>query len=153
NASRLGIHNIEPHIMDAGVFNEKLVEKFDRVLVDAPCSGLGIIRKKPEIKWFKSMEEIKGLYPIQESILKNASGYLVNGGALVYATCTLNVKENEYRVRNFLKENRDFYIDRLFFGKRDNFLYSEEGMLTILPDKDMDGFFIARLIKGLKNEA
>lgn len=149
NAERLGISNIKTRVMDAALFNPNLREKFDRVLVDAPCSGLGIIRKKPEIKWVKTMDEIKGLYKIQEHILKNASSYLKKGGILVYATCTLNVEENEKRVLSFLKENKDFSIDKLFFGERDNFIYTEDGMLTILPDRDMDGFFIARLIKNV----
>lgn len=149
NAERLGISNIKTMVTDAAVFNPNLREKFDRVLVDAPCSGLGIIRKKPEIKWVKTMDEIKGLYKIQEHILKNASSYLKKGGILVYATCTLNVEENEKRVLSFLKENKDFSIDKLFFGERDNFIYTEDGMLTILPDRDMDGFFIARLIKNV----
>lgn len=147
NAERLGIENISAKVMDAAVINNEFVEAFDRVLVDAPCSGLGIIRKKPEIKWFKSRKEIEELYSIQNKIIKNASLYLKKGGILVYATCTLNKEENEERIHSFIKENNDFEIDKLFFGNRDNFKYTNEGMLTILPDKDMDGFFIAKLIK------
>ncbi len=147
NAERLGIENISAKVMDAAVINNEFIEAFDRVLVDAPCSGLGIIRKKPEIKWFKSRKEIEELYSIQNKILKNASLYLKKGGILVYATCTLNREENEERIHSFIKENNDFEIDKLFFGNRDNFKYTNEGMLTILPDKDMDGFFIAKLIK------
>lgn len=148
-ANRLHINNITAEVMDAAVYNEKLHESFHRILADVPCSGFGIIRKKPEIKWTKDMKEIQGLYSIQESILNNASKYLKKGGVLVYSTCTLNKKENEDRIYAFLKENKDFSIEELNFGKRDNFIYNEDGMLTILPNKDMDGFFIAKLIKKL----
>nr|WP_139904515.1 16S rRNA (cytosine(967)-C(5))-methyltransferase RsmB [Clostridium thermarum] len=149
NAKRLHIENISAKVMDASVYNEEFDESYHRVLVDVPCSGIGIIRKKPEIKWTKTMKEIEGLYSMQDKILNNASRYVKKGGILVYSTCTLNRAENEERIYSFLEKNNDFTLETLNFGQRTNFIYSADGMLTILPDKDMDGFFIAKLKKKL----
>jgi 16S rRNA (cytosine967-C5)-methyltransferase len=149
NAKRLHIENLSAQVMDASVYNDKFNEAFHRVLVDVPCSGFGIIRKKPEIKWTKTMKEVEGLYSMQDIILKNASKYVKAGGVLVYSTCTLNTAENEDRIYSFLKQNSEFSLEVVSFGQRDNFIYNKDGMLTILPDKDMDGFFIAKLIKKL----
>lgn len=145
NASRLGLKNIAAEVVDATIFNEKLQEAFDGVLVDIPCSGLGIIRKKPEIKWTKTQKDMEALYHIQDRILENACKYVKRGGTVVYSTCTLNIMENEKRINKFLKNNKDFEIEKLDFGEHNNFLYNDSGMLTILPSTDMDGFFIAKL--------
>lgn len=145
NARRLGIKNIHAEVADATKFNDKLQATFDGVLVDVPCSGLGIIRKKPEIKWTKTQKDMEALYHIQESILENACKYVKKGGTVVYSTCTLNVMENEKRIYKFLKKNKEFEIEKLNFGIHNNFLYNDSGMLTILPSAEMDGFFIAKL--------
>lgn len=145
NAKRLGIPNIYADVSDATVFNDKFQESFDSVLVDVPCSGLGIIRKKPEIKWTKTQKDMEALYHIQDRILENACKYVKRGGCVVYSTCTLNVMENEKRIYKFLKKNKEFEIEKLNFAEQTNFLYNDSGMLTILPSPDMDGFFIAKL--------
>ncbi|NLP28682.1 MAG: 16S rRNA (cytosine(967)-C(5))-methyltransferase RsmB [Clostridia bacterium] len=145
NAKRLGIPNIHADVSDATVFNDKFQESFDSVLVDVPCSGLGIIRKKPEIKWTKTQKDMEALYHIQDRILENACKYVKRGGCVVYSTCTLNVMENEKRIYKFLKKNKEFEIEKLNFAEQTNFLYNDSGMLTILPSPDMDGFFIAKL--------
>lgn len=149
NAKRLGINNIKAAVVDASKFNDNLQETFDEVLVDVPCSGLGIIRKKPEIKWTKTQKDMEALYHIQDRILENACRYVKKGGVVVYSTCTLNMMENEKRISKFLKNNKEFEIEKLDFGEHNNFLYNNSGMLTILPRADMDGFFIAKLRKKI----
>jgi 16S rRNA (cytosine967-C5)-methyltransferase len=145
NAERLGISNIELKVMDASVYEEKFKDYAHRVLIDVPCSGLGIIRKKPEIKWNKSFKDIKDIISIQEKIIKNAANYVVPGGMLIYSTCTINKSENEDVVNKFLKGNSNFKLEKIDIGQRDNLIYSENGMATILPNDKMDGFFIAKL--------
>ncbi|WP_055667869.1 16S rRNA (cytosine(967)-C(5))-methyltransferase RsmB [Desnuesiella massiliensis] len=147
NAKRLKIKNIEVAKLDATAFNEDLVNKADRVLMDVPCSGLGIIRKKPEIKWFKTKEELKAIIEIQRKIMKNGARYLKSGGIMVYSTCTLNKEENEENVKWFLNNNKEFSLDKIYFGNVENIIYNENGSVTILPNMHMDGFFIAKFKK------
>jgi 16S rRNA (cytosine967-C5)-methyltransferase len=135
--------------MDAGVYNKELRENAHRVLIDVPCSGLGIIRKKPEIKWNKSIKELTEIVNIQRRIITAASQYVQIGGILIYSTCTLNKKENEEVINWFLKNNNNYTIEKIFIGESENLLYHKEGMLTILPNENMDGFFITKL-KRLK---
>lgn len=149
NAKRLGITNIKAEIMDASEFNENFANCFDRVLADVPCSGLGAIRKKPEIKWNKSLNDMKNIIKKQKLILSNASKYLNKDGILVYSTCTLNKDENESIIKWFLKNNPDFKSEKLHIGEYDNILYNDIGNVTILPNKKVDGFFIAKLRKIL----
>ncbi|KYH35915.1 ribosomal RNA small subunit methyltransferase B [Clostridium tepidiprofundi DSM 19306] len=149
NLIRLGINNVKCSIMDAEKYNESLKNSADRVLIDVPCSGLGIIRKKPEIKWNKSNNQLNALVKIQRNILMNASRYVKVGGSILYSTCTLNKDENENNILWFINNNTNFEIEPLYFGKGDNLLYSKEGYVTILPNEYMDGFFICK-IKRLK---
>ena len=134
-AKRLGLSIVVPSLGDAAVFNPSL-EKADRVLCDVPCSGLGIIRRKPEIK-YKSPESLENLPEIQLQILRTACEYLKVGGRLVYSTCTLNKSENEDIVNRFLSENKSFAL----------VCDGESGaMTTLMPHKNnSDGFFIAVL--------
>lgn len=145
SAKRLGISIVDARIQDGCVFNGTIALA-DKVLCDVPCSGIGIISKKPEIK-YKPEEEIKNLYEIQANILNNASKYLKVGGILVYSTCTLNKKENEDIILEFLKQNKDF--KPLIFGDvLGKMEYSNEFMVTLNPIKDnCDGFFICRMQK------
>ena len=107
--------------------------KYDKILVDAPCSGFGIMRRKPEIR-YKTYEDVKNLPEIQYAILENASKYLKDDGLLVYSTCTLEKKENIDVVEKFLENNSDFYLDKV--------------AKELYPNIDnTDGFFIARLKK------
>lgn len=135
-ASRLGLKSIKPYVGDALVFDESLGTA-DAVLCDAPCSGLGIIRRKPEIK-YKKLESLKDLPDIQFKILTNSSKYVKPGGTLLYSTCTLLKRENKDVCNKFLKENPDF---TLVIPSED---ISDEKYLTLLPAKNGgDGFFIA----------
>ena len=129
SAKRLGLSIIKTKVSDATVYDEGLGE-FDYILCDAPCSGLGVIRRKPDIK-YKAFEEFDSLCEIQLKILKNAVKYLKKGGKLLYSTCTLRKKENEDIVNAFLSENKDFKCE-----------YSH----TFMPHTDgTDGFYCALL--------
>ena len=144
NANRLGIDIIETRTYNGEEFNEEFENSFDRVLIDVPCSGLGIIRKKPEIKWEKKESDISSIQNIQRNIMKNAAKYVKKDGLLVYSTCTLNLKENDGNVKWFLENNPDYEIEKVFFGTLDNMIYDKLGYVTILPNKSMDGFFMAK---------
>jgi 16S rRNA (cytosine967-C5)-methyltransferase len=147
NTSRLGITNVVCSKLDASMYTEKLTSQGDRVLIDVPCSGIGIIRKKPEIKWTKDIEGTTSLIDIQRKIMINASKYTKAGGKLIYSTCTLNKDENEENIKWFLNKYPQFCLEPLYFGKFDNVIYHEEGYVTILPNENMDGFFIAKMKK------
>lgn len=144
-AKRLGIKIIKTALGDGTRFNRE-IKKADRVLCDVPCSGLGIIRRKPEIK-FKNPDDFQFLPTVQLSILKNASNYVKAGGILVYSTCTTNKKENEEVINQFLSENNSFKPLQLSsilstIDHMGNF------MTTLMPHiNNCDGFFIAALQK------
>ena len=147
SCDRLGLKNVEISKWDATLINNEFINKADRVLLDVPCSGLGIIRKKPEIKWNKNIDEISSLINIQRKILSNGSKYLKPGGILVYSTCTLNKKENEDNINWFLEKNNDYEAVKIDLPSFHNFNKTSEGYLTIFPDEFMDGFFMAKLKK------
>lgn len=140
-AKRLGIDIIAVEVRDGTVADESLFEAFDRVLCDVPCSGYGVLAKKPEIR-FKPLEDVKDLPDIQLSIAKNAAKYLKRGGIMVYSTCTLLPEENEENVTRLLAECPELELVPFTVGD----IVSETGMLTLTPDvHGTDGFFIARL--------
>ena len=142
--NRLGLTNVEVQNFDASILDENSIDKFDYVLADVPCSGLGIIRRKPEIK-YKLKKEIKDLPIIQRKILDNASKYVKVGGNLLYSTCTILDSENIEVINSFLNENNNFElvpIDEVNVDL-DN---QEKGYLKIYPNiHGMDGFFISKL--------
>lgn len=143
-AKRLGLDNVYTYLSDASIYNENY-GMADRVLCDVPCSGLGIIRRKPEIR-FKKFDDIDNLPDIQYRILCNAVRYLKDGGRLVYSTCTLNPKENSEICDRFLAEHPDFEaVEVLPEIKR----YKQgDKYLTLMPHiHSTDGFFIAAFIK------
>ncbi len=143
-AERLGLSCIKPAVNDATVLNEGF-PKADRVLCDVPCSGLGIITKKPEIK-YKKLDDAKALLPIQKEILNTSSKYVKSGGKLVYSTCSINPNENRKICDAFLKENPDFSSIRAL---PDIERTVEEGdYLTLFPHKNnCDGFFVAVFVR------
>lgn len=147
NCERLGITNVTFKEMDATKLEATLVGVADRILIDVPCSGIGIIRKKPEIKWNKKRKDLKQLVLVQREIMKNAWQYLKEGGVMVYSTCTLNKEENEENIEWFLKEFKDASVETFFVGKGRNLKYDKVGSLTILPDDEMDGFFVTKIKK------
>ncbi|WP_455525843.1 16S rRNA (cytosine(967)-C(5))-methyltransferase RsmB [Peptostreptococcus stomatis] len=145
-AERLGLKNMEAKLGDALVLNEDYIGKFDYVLCDVPCSGMGIVRRKPEIK-YKKEEEVENLPDLQYQILENASSYLKEGGILIYSTCTIFKQENTDVVDRFLNNHKDYELDDL--GPIKEFLgIGDKGLVKILPDRyEMDGFFICRMKK------
>lgn len=139
-AARLGITNIECIVNDAAVYNENL-PMADRVLCDVPCSGLGIVRRKPEIRC-KPLDTLKELPPIQSKILDTASHYVKKGGTLVYSTCALNPKENENVCKSFLDSHPDFKSKLPSYACEGMFI--RDGFITLMPHiNGTDGFFIA----------
>lgn len=144
-ASRLGISCIEAVLADASVLHAPWRELADVVLCDVPCSGLGIIRKKPEIR-YKDEHAIETLPVLQARILQNCAQYVKAGGTLVYSTCTILQSENEDVVRAFLTENTDF---RAVSWSHPVCCDVQDGMVTLLPGiHQTDGFFIAKLRKN-----
>ena len=146
SVERLGLKNVYVERGDAAVIDEDSLGKFDYVLADVPCSGLGIIRRKPEIK-YKEKSEIKDLPNIQSKILENASKYLKVGGILIYSTCTIQDNENINIVNEFIKNNENFELVPINEVNVD--LDNEDkGYLKIYPNiHGMDGFFITKLRK------
>lgn len=141
-AQRLGLSIVQPTLQDAAQFRAEWAGKADSVLCDVPCSGMGIIRKKPEIR-YKDAQEIQELPAIQKSILENCAQYVKPGGTLVYSTCTILERENQAVVQEFLTQHAEFQAEPIshpVFGT------SESGMITLLPSiHNTDGFFIAKL--------
>lgn len=138
-ANRLGIDIIKTRAQNGKVENPEMIDSFDRVLCDVPCSGLGVIFKKPDIK-YKDVESINNLPSVQYDILSNCSKYVRVGGVLVYSTCTINKKENEDNVKRFLSENDSFVLDTFKVGDM------EHSMHTFFPHiEKTDGFFIAKM--------
>ncbi len=143
-AKRLGLENVFSYLSDASIFNENY-GLADRVLCDVPCSGLGIIRRKPEIR-FKSRTDIDNLPELQYRILCNATKYLKDGGRLVYSTCTLNPKENSEVCDRFLNEHPEFSAVEIMPEMP---RYADERYLTLMPHiHSTDGFFVAAFCKN-----
>ena len=146
-ADRLELVNIRAMQRDATQSNEAWEQCFDTVIVDAPCSGYGIIRKKPDIR-YKDPDTMKDLPALQQQILQNQSRFVKKGGTLMYSTCTLVRAENEGVVERFLQKNPEFYLESLELPNI--FPKNTTGMLTLVPGEyDTDGFFIARLRRNV----
>jgi len=142
-AQRLGIENLSARLQDATGYVPEWDSYFDVLICDVPCSGYGIIRKKPDIR-YKNPADMAGLPELQLQILKNQARYVKPGGVLIYSTCTLVRAENEGVVEAFLKDNDDYTLEPLPLP--DVFPKNESGMLALVPGQyDTDGFFIARL--------
>jgi 16S rRNA (cytosine967-C5)-methyltransferase len=147
---RLGIKIVRTKIGDA--VNTLPVPgeiKFDRVLADVPCSGFGTLRRNPDLKWRREREDLKKLSQLQLAILKNLSGYVSEGGLLLYSTCTVFHEENEDVVERFLSEHRGFKLDSLVevLPERYHFFIKKGYFKTFPPADELDGFFAARLRK------
>ena len=142
-AKRLGLTNITARLQDASAFVPEWENAMDAVIADVPCSGLGIIRKKPDIR-YKNLKETEELPQLQLEILQNQARYVIKGGLLLYSTCTVLRRENADVIKAFLTRHGDFTTEPLplpgVFPK------NETGMLTLIPGQyDTDGFFICRL--------
>ena len=156
NIARMKTGNITTKIADATIFNPEWEEKFDTVLADVPCSGLGVIGKKQDIKYRITEEGLNDLYELQKKIILNVSKYVKKGGYLVYSTCTINRKENEDAIKEFMSTSKFSLTDLTFtpnsLHNSSDRTNSEEtktetnGYMTLLQGiNDTDGFFIAVL--------
>ncbi|MGN1017106.1 MAG: 16S rRNA (cytosine(967)-C(5))-methyltransferase RsmB [Faecousia sp.] len=142
-AKRLRLPNIRALEQDASRYVPQWEGKMDFVIADVPCSGLGIIRKKPDIR-YKNLSETETLPQLQLEILRNQARYVRPGGVLLYSTCTVLKRENEEVAAAFLRENGEFFPEPLALPKC--FPQNDTGMLTLIPGQyDTDGFFICRL--------
>lgn len=150
NAKRLGIQSIRTKSGDSREL-DSIYEpaSFDRILVDAPCSGLGVIRRKPEIKYNKTERDLESLTEIQEQLLDMAYRLIKDDGIIVYSTCTVEYEENEGMVRRFLENHPDMATASLDALANNNSLAVKDDMLQVLPQHfGGDGFFVAAFRKG-----
>ena len=148
NSKRLGINIIKTKENDATILKEEYIEKFDRILIDAPCLGLGVMKRKPDIKWQRKFEHIEEISKIQEKILNICSKYLRKDGILVYSTCSIIEEENHKIIQKFIKNNNYelVNIDNIKLNKINNKI-EEKGIIKLYPNEKTDGFFISKLRK------
>ncbi|MBR5152310.1 MAG: 16S rRNA (cytosine(967)-C(5))-methyltransferase RsmB [Clostridia bacterium] len=132
-AERLGLTIVETVCLDATELSAEWMESFDCVLADVPCSGIGVIHKKPDIKWNRNAEDVDALAEVQEKILNNAATYVKAGGRLVYSTCTILQEENGDQIAKFLKTHPEFVLEK----EETLFIHKTGG----------SGFYIAKLIR------
>ena len=150
NMKKLGIDIVKAIIMDARNVN-KQGRKFDKILVDVPCSGYGVIRKKPEILYSKNRESVEELAKLQLEILNSAADILKDGGELIYSTCTITDEENTNNIEKFLKEREEFKVEKLYILENVSGDYDKLGGFCInYKEEIMDNFYIIKLVKGEK---
>ena len=150
NMKKLGINIVKAIVMDARNVN-KQGRKFDKILVDVPCSGYGVIRKKPEILYSKNRENIEELAKLQLEILNSAADILKDGGELIYSTCTITDEENTNNIEKFLEERKEFKVEKLHIPESVLGDYDKLGGFCInYKEEIMDNFYIIKLKKGEK---
>ena len=150
NMKKLGIDIVKATVMDARNVN-KQGRKFNKILVDVPCSGYGVIRKKPEILYSKNRENIEELSKLQLEILNSAADILKDGGELIYSTCTITDEENTNNIEKFLKEREEFKVEKLYIPENISGDYDKLGGFCInYKEEIMDNFYIIKLVKGEK---
>ena len=150
NMKKLGIDIVKAIVIDARNVN-KQGRKFDKILVDVPCSGYGVIRKKPEILYSKNRENIEKLAKLQLEILNSAADILKDGGELIYSTCTITAEENTNNIKKFLEERKEFKIEKLYIPENVLGDYDSLGGFCInYKEEIMDNFYIIKLKKGEK---
>ncbi len=147
NVQRMGFENVAVHVWDATEFEEELKDTADIVLADVPCSGLGVIGRKPDIKFKMNIESMQALIPLQREILSNVKNYVKPGGVLMFSTCTVNERENRENVEWFVEEYPEFQLED-FSNQMPQTIKPlvKNGQLQLLPGEcNTDGFFIAKL--------
>ena len=150
NMKKLGIDIVKAIVMDARNVN-KQGRKFDKILVDVPCSGYGVIRKKPEILYSKNRENVEELAKLQLEILNSAADILKDGGELIYSTCTITDEENTNNIEKFLEERKEFKVEKLRIPESVLGDYDKLGGFCInYKEEIMDNFYIIKLKKGEK---
>lgn len=147
NCKKCGVTIVQPVKMDARKLNQQ-GKKFDKILVDAPCSGYGVLRKKPEAIYNKTNENVEELAKLQFEILESASQILKENGELVYSTCTILKEENSENIRKFLEKYLDFKTTELYIPENVNGTFDNVGGFTVDYKEDiLDGFYIVKLIR------
>ena len=150
NMKKLGIDIVKATVLDARNVN-KQGRKFDKILVDVPCSGYGVIRKKPEILYTKNRENVEELVSLQLEILNSAADILKDGGELIYSTCTIISQENTENVEKFLNERKEFKVKTLNIPENVSGDYDKLGGFSInYKEEIMDNFYIIKLVKEEK---
>ena len=150
NMKKLGIDIVKAIVMDARNVN-KQGRKFDKILVDVPCSGYGVIRKKPEILYSKDRENVEELAKLQLEILNSAADILKDGGELIYSTCTITDEENTNNIKKFLEERKEFKVEKLYIPESVLGDYDKLGGFCINYKEEItDNFYIIKLKKGEK---
>ncbi|GAH49446.1 unnamed protein product, partial [marine sediment metagenome] len=160
NCRRLGIDIVRTRQNNGAILAEKYLKTVDKVLIDVPCTGLGVLRRKPDLRWQAyDAKRFERLTELQGKILNTASYYLKIGGKLVYSTCSTEPEENEEIVSKFLEEHPDFELEDLskFIKERklpvyDSGQHNQKKFIQVLPglsnlDLDLDGFFMAKMIR------
>lgn len=147
NAKRLGINIIQTEVHDATKLKEDYVERFDKILLDVPCLGLGVIRRKPDIKWNRQENNIKEISDIQFNILKTCSKYLKKNGTLAYSTCSMLKEENDAIIEKFIKDENFEIVDIDKQIPKEFSKITTNNMVQFLPSQKHDGFFITMLKK------
>lgn len=148
NASRLGLSSVKPVLADASRMHETHKQAADRIIVDVPCSGLGVLARRPDSRWRKSKDEVKGFVELGASILDSAASCLKPGGRLAYSTCTICEDENELQVGSFLRRHPEFSVVPIRLLERQGISALGSGMAQLLGGMHgTDGFFIALLEK------
>lgn len=145
NAKRLGINIIKTEVKDASIYDKAYDKKFNKILLDVPCLGLGVIRRKPDIKWNRNEENIDEITKIQYQILKSCSKYLKDDGILVYSTCSILKEENINIIEKFLEEEEFEIVDISDKVKKDFKYVNEKNTIELFPNEKHDGFYIACL--------
>ena len=141
NAKRLDIHMIKAECQDAMIYKEEYKEKFDKILLDVPCLGMGVLKRKPDIKWKRKAEDIKEITQIQQNILETCSKYLKPKGQMVYSTCSIFQEENDKVIEKFLKNNQNFEYVKI--SKIEN-----RSKIQLYQNDETDGFFICKVQKN-----
>ena len=154
NANRLGIDIIKTKVNDATKYKEEYFEKFDKILLDVPCLGLGVLKRKPDIKWQRNQDDINTISKIQYEILNICSNYLKQGGELVYSTCSILNSENKEIIFKFLENNSNFKIKEIEIlqdkNKTNNYFKKyivDNKFIQVYQNEKTDGFFICKLKK------
>ncbi|MGX7092668.1 16S rRNA (cytosine(967)-C(5))-methyltransferase RsmB [Hutsoniella sourekii] len=151
NRKRLGLEDrLHLKLADARKFKPDSSSLYDRIYLDAPCSGLGLLRRKPEIRYSQTPQSVAALQVIQEQIIENVEQYLKVGGILIYSTCTLTRGENEEAIERFLKKYSNYSVLAITPDEvRNPELITSDGFIRVWPNQfQTDGFFIARIIKN-----
>ena len=145
-AKRLGIHIVKTECQDATIYKEEYKEKFDKILLDVPCLGIGVLKRKPDIKWKRKPEDIEEITQIQQNILETCAKYLKPNGQLIYSTCSIFKEENDSIIDKFLQKNTNFVYSKIEIPDLENNT-EKVNKIQLYQNEETDGFFMCKLQK------